>query len=272
MQAAAESAIHRSPSGACLKLHRFPQFGEVSKLHGLPENRRKPTIDQYGTPLAVSTLLLSGAPKSPRRRPGRGGARNRSARESHALTAKQVGNLAEAAAHALTIGLPFNRMVTIHWEKAGVPLAEMARATGKYIDLVTKALARRGHATAWLWVHENGKDKGGHCHILIHVPASLVGWITGQHKKWIRRISGRPYRDRTIKSVPIGRHLGVEESNLDLFGQNLLSAVGYVLKGADDAAAAQLRLTRQSPEGRVIGRRCSTSQNIGWKARQEWRP
>ena len=65
-------------------------------------------------------------------------------------------------------------MVTIHWEASGVPLFGMAAATGRFIDLLAKLVARHGGCTAWHWTHENGPGKGGHCHLLVHVPAVLV--------------------------------------------------------------------------------------------------
>jgi hypothetical protein len=37
-------------------------------------------------------------------------------------------------------------MITIHWEAAGVPLNGMAKATGRFVDLLTKAPAQRGSA------------------------------------------------------------------------------------------------------------------------------
>jgi hypothetical protein len=150
---------------------------------------------------------------------------------------------------------------------AGVPLHQMAAATGRFIDLLTKALARHGSRTAWIWVHENGHGKGGHCHLLVHVPAALVQCVSGLQKGWLRRITGRPYRARVILSRPLGGRLGLEASNPELHAFNAFAALGYILKGADEAAAAQFQLDRLEPGGRVIGRRCSTSQNIGAKAR-----
>jgi hypothetical protein len=48
-------------------------------------------------------------------------------------------------------------------------LEGMAKATGRFTDLMAKALARHGSGTALLWVHENGDRKGAHCHLLAHV-------------------------------------------------------------------------------------------------------
>lgn len=200
---------------------------------------------------------------------GRGGTRNYADRESSSLTAAQVSNLIAATAHASAIGLPFTRMITIHWVSAGVALSEMAKATGHFTDLLTKTLARHGGTAAWLWVHESGENKGGHCHLLVHVPAELVPIVVGLQKRWLRQITGRSYKTRVIKSRPIGFLLGLEKSNPDLHATNLEVAFGYVCKGAPQDVLDAAGIVREhEPGGRIIGRRCSTSQNIGAKARK----
>ena len=144
----------------------------------------------------------------------------------------------------------------------------MVKATGRFVDLMAKALARHRSKTAWLWVHEGGDGKGGHCHLLAHVPAELVPIITALQLGWLRRITGQPYRARVIRSKPIGGRLGLEAGNPELHAINLDAALAYVLKGASPEAASQFGLERLEPGGRVIGKRCGTSQNIGAKARK----
>ncbi len=180
----------------------------------------------------------------------------------------QIANLRAAERHSRQIGLPFTRMITIHWQAAGVPLEDMAKATGRFTDLMAKALARHGSETAWLWVHENGDRKGGHCHLLAHVPADLVSVLRKLQLGWIKRISGRVYKRRVIHSKPIGGRLGIEIGNPDLHAVNLETVFAYHLKGASPEAASQFGLERLEPGGRIIGKRCSTSQNIGPKARK----
>ncbi len=166
------------------------------------------------------------------------------------------------------IGLPFNRMITIHWEAAGIPLDGMAKATGRFIDLMTKLLARKGQQTAWVWVHEGGAGKGGHCHLLAHIPAERVSAMMKKQKGWLRRITGKAYRAKVIHSDPIGGRLGLEWSNPELHAANLATVFGYVLKGAAPDAVAKFGLERLEPGGLVIGKRCSASQNIGPSARK----
>ena len=222
----------------------------------------KPLFETSPNPRSGEVSNLAPATKA------RGGARNSARRETHALTAVQIANLIAAEHHAGEIGLPFTRMVTIHWQAAGVGLSDMAKATGRFTDLLAKALARNGSGTAWLWAHENGDGKGGHCHLLAHVPADLVPTVTSLQRGWLRRITGKPYRVRVIKSEPIGGRLGLETGNPDLHLVNLEAAFAYVLKGASPEVASRFALVRLEPGGRVIGKRCGTSQNIGAKARR----
>lgn len=252
-----------------LKLHRGATFGEVLNPVCRLDNREKAPNPPSGTHGAIRYLSLSGPADSARSQSRRGGARNRRDRQSDALTPRQVGDLIAAARHANDIGAPLNRMITIHWEAAGVQPLVIARANGRFIDLLGKAIARHGGMTANIWVQESGEGKGGHCHILTHVPAAIVPVITRRQLGWLRAITGHKYRGRVIHSDPIGGRLGLETSNPDLHAANLAEALWYVLKGADGPAATAYSLLRLEPGGRCFGKRCGTSQNIGAKARRE---
>jgi len=263
----ASKCAHRD---SALKLHRRGAIGVVSIASPGGNSDAILQFPVNGMPVAVSYLRIGVGPHSTAPT-GKGGIRNSAKRESYGLNAKQVAKLRAATAHAEAISLPFTRMVTIHWMAAGVPLCAMPKATGRFIDLLTKALRRHGSATAWIWVHENGDSKGGHCHLLVHVPAALVQVVTRLQKGWLRRITGQPYRPRVILSKPIGGRLGLELSNPDLHAANLSTVQSYLLKGASEAASARCGLHRLEPGGRVIGKRCGISQNISAKARSERR-
>lgn len=260
--------IPREPHGSDFETSPIPGFGEVSNALIERLSARFQLDPTDGTEPAIDTITLGAAADSGQRSQ-RGGAHNSAARQSHALSFGQIANLIAAAAHANEIGLPFNRMITIHWEAAGVPLDGMAKATGRFIDLLTKATARHGGRTAWLWVHEGGEKKGGHFHLLAHVPADLVPTISKLQRGWLRRITGRPYRASVIRSRPIGGRLGIETGNPALHAANLEVVLEYLLKGADPTAAELHGLARIEPGGLVIGKRCGTSQNIGLKARNK---
>lgn len=269
ISAAMPEPLDSARHGDALKLHRDCGFGGVSIAPLQPQLPANPPIARTGTALAIN-YFTTGVAALSASSTGRGGARNRADRKSHALTAAQIGNLKAAERHAEKIGLPFTRMITIHWQAAGVPLADMVRATGRFLDLLSKTLARHGSSTAWIWVHENapgdGHSKGGHCHLLAHVPSHLVPVITRLQRGWLRRITGRPYRARVIHSKPIGGRLGLEIANPDLHAVNLEVVLAYVLKGACQEAGVALGLTQSGQGGLVIGKRCGWSQNVGKKA------
>lgn len=185
--------------------------------------------------------------------------------------AAQIANLSAAEGHSRIIGLPFTRMITIHWKAAGVPLVGMVAATGSFVNSLTRWLSRRGHRTAWLWVHENAGDKGWHCHLLAHVPADLVKPLVGAQKRWLRRITDRPYRAKVIRSDPIGGRLRLETGNPELHFENARAALAYVCKGAPQGALDAAGMGRQhQPQGLIIGKRCSASQNINRTAREAY--
>lgn len=251
-----------------LKLHRDRGFGEVSLTPLQPRDLESPPSLENGTTHAISNLTFSVAANSVSSA-GRGGARNRADRVSYELSRAQVGNLRAAERQAKQIGLPFTRMITIHWEGAGVPLWGMAKATGRFTDLLAKTLARHGADTAWLWTHESGAGKGGHCHMLAHVPANLVPRVAALQRGWLRRIAGRAYRAGVIHSKPIGARLGIEVANPDLHAVNLEVAFGYCCKAAPQPVLDAFQIDRNhEPGGLIIGKRCGTSQNIGAKARK----
>lgn len=270
MGAALELRTPRAREGGSLKLHRGATFGEVSIGAHQPQRPTNTTVVGTGTGLAINNLSLGVVAQLPERS-GRGGARNDAKRESLALKAGQIAKLSAAEGHSRIIGLPFTRMITIHWKAAGVPLAGMVVATGSFVNSLTRWLSRRGHRTAWLWVHENADDKGWHCHLLAHVPADLVKPLVGAQKRWLRRITGRPYRARVIRSDPIGRRLRLEASNPELHFENARAALAYVCKGAPQSVLDAAGIGRQhKPQGLIIGKRCSASQNINRSARKAY--
>lgn len=256
----------RSNVKRLLKLHRDSGCGEVSIGDAAARILENLKLEATGTIAAVNTLHLGDAANSVSR-PGRGGARNYASRESFALKLTQVENLIAATGFSCEIGLPFNRMITIHWEAAGIPLKDMAKATGQFLDLMTKVVSRRGGHIAWLWVHEGGITKGGHCHMLVHIPSHMIDVVTKLQKGWLKTITESPYRKGVIFGKPIGLRRDLEVSNPALHRENLVNVLSYVVKGAYPDVAAAMGLPRLEPGGRVIGRRCSTSQNIGPKAR-----
>lgn len=160
---------------------------------------------------------------------------------------------------AADMGRPFNRHITVHWAAAGIADSEAMAATTAFL----KALREwAGGQTAYVWARENGDGKGSHLHLLIHIPAGRK--LSGaRSRRWLERISGNPYYRGTIRTARIA---GAGEPDGALYRENLGTVLAYVLKGTEPGAAAMLGLSHEAG-GRIIGKRCGTSRNIGAKAR-----
>lgn len=214
-----------------------------------------------GTALAIISIPVGCASTCAQRQHGQhGGARNRVSRASDGLTLKQARLLIEAALTAHMIGRPLNRHIIVHWEAAGVPDTRAASATTAFLKYWRDWL---DGATAYIWARENGDGKGSHLHILAHMPAGRRMHGAGS-RRWLERITGKPYRRDTIRTTRIG---GYHDPAGPVYAANLQAVLAYVLKGADTDTAATLGIAHESG-GRIIGKRCGTSRNIGAKARR----
>lgn len=214
----------------------------------------------------------------------RGGSRNRRDRVSDGLTAAQIHGLFEAAGHAKKIGLPFNRFVTVHWGALGLTEAEACRATGRFLKIASDAMRALGLIWAYVYVRENDtgeRRKGPHVHILAHIPdaaarAGLLRRTTawarlaagGRYNRSTGRIEGVPYVAGAVRTLTLG---GNQNVTPDVRDANIAGTLEYVAKGANPEAAERLGLPNCGLGGRIAGKRCGWSQNIGEKARREMR-
>lgn len=183
---------------------------------------------------------------------------------SHVLSPDEQAAILSAIVKAKESGLPLNRMVTIHWERAGVrPGRDCAKATAAFLKYAGDLIRRHDGVLAYVWVRENDRgdgSKGDHVHILCHVPEGITlgRWQRG----WIRRISGGSYRAKTILTRSIGGSIRAATSNPDHYDANLMAAAEYILKGGTAEAARALSLGRWGEGGRVIGKRIGISKNL----------
>lgn len=182
------------------------------------------------------------------------------------LTRKHCENILGAVEHARRIELPLNRFVTINWEAAGV---SSSAATGAFLKRASDWLRSLGYSTAFVWTQERGDKIGQHAHILMHVPPHLARRFAGRQRGWLKQ-GGARFHKGLIKSRPIGRSLSaamIPGYAQGAYEQNLSVVTCYILKEADDGARGLLtHLFRQTGNG-IVGKRASTSQNVGLKAR-----
>jgi hypothetical protein len=191
----------------------------------------------------------------------RGG--DRSKATSDCLTRQHVLTIISAAQEAMDIGLAFNLFVSIHWSRAGLTDAQAAKANGSLIKLASDWMRSHGGWSPWAWVRENsttGDGKSSHVHIMLHCPAGLP--LARQFKRWLKRITGRPYRAGVIRTLRIGGTLSCHRTSPDLYRENLQTVVGYILKGAPQSVLNELHIDRiYESQGRIIGKRVARWQH-----------
>lgn len=195
-----------------------------------------------------------------------GGARNRADRASYYLAHDKVLDMIAAALFAERIGLPFNRHWTVHYQMAGIAERDGAAFIGRLLSLVRKWVRRMGGQMAAMWARENGHGKGGHVHILLHLPHGMT--LHNRTRRWIKVAGGKPVR-RVSRVRTIGGLLTNVDPGSAHYRSNADAVLAYLVKGASDQTGHDLALARFGEGGRIIGKRCGWTENIGQKARLE---
>lgn len=200
---------------------------------------------------------------------GWGGARNRAGRVNWHLSDTQVSSMVAAAAHAEAIGLAFNRHWIIHYQRAGIAEHDGARFISHLLRLVAAQARRDGGTLAAIWARESGDGKGGHVHILMHLPAGLS--LRNRTRRWIVAAGGT-YQRRVSRVVSIGGRLSHAAERGPHYQHNAARVRAYLLKGASNATGLALGLDRYGERGPIIGKRAGWTQNIGAAARHRAAP
>lgn len=196
---------------------------------------------------------------------GWGGARNSALRTSYYLTVGQCLGLLEAADHAEKIGLPFNRHWTVHYEKAGIAEAGATTFIRKLLKLAGDYARRHKARLAAIWSREGGKGKGGHVHILLHLPADLP--LAGKTRRWVRLAGGECRRGVSVVRSIAGSLKAAEHGGA-FYRQNVAIVRQYVLKGASQDAGEVIGLDCFGIGGLIVGKRCGWTENIGKTGRK----
>ena len=201
-----------------------------------------------------------------------GGARNRGDRETIALADDKVDALLSAAVFALATGRTFQRHWIVHYGKAGIAEHDAARFIGRLLHQLGKQARRAGGELVALWVRETASDLGGHVHILLHLPPDMV--LRNRTRRWIVAAGGR-YETGVSRTKRIGGRLtnvkvagtgdGIDGAH---YRANAENVVRYLLKSADLEKGESLGLKYSGRGGRIVGKRCGWTQNIGWAARK----
>jgi len=194
-----------------------------------------------------------------------GGARNRADRESWHVSKHQANGLIQAADNAERLGLRFNRHWTVHYERAGIAEEGGAKFIGHLLRLAKAQARRDGGDMAAAWARENGEGKGGHVHIMMHLPAAT--YLRNRTRRWIVAAGGK-YQAKVSKVVSFAGRLDRADMSSDPFVNGLYRAnadavLAYLLKYVEADVGVALGLSRFGESGRIVGKRCGWTQNIG---------
>lgn len=195
----------------------------------------------------------------------RGGARNRASRVSWQLRECDCRKLIDASLAALWAEMPFNRYITIAWERAGVPADQAVDATGKFRRLAMSWMGTRNATMPWAWVQECGNTFGQHAHILLHVPPHLDPLFRSMPLRWTKAILPGRYVARTLQTQRLKNATAFQGK---AYQTELLGKVHYMLKAAPIELEAVVDMAgyRRKRWGQfcpVIGKRVGVWQD--WK-------
>ena len=198
-----------------------------------------------------------------------GGARNRADRESLDLTDGKVNSLLDAARFALATGRTFQRHWIVHYGRAGIAEHQAADFLRKLFEQVGRQARRAGGQLTALWVREHASTYGEHVHILLHLPTGLS--LRNRTRRWIETAGGTYQPGVSMTKSIGGRLVKKTAKNGTSAGEhhraNAANVVRYLLKSASAEKGGQLGLPRHGRVGRIIGKRCGWTQNIGEAAR-----
>lgn len=160
-----------------------------------------------------------------------GGARETGGRLTTELTDKQCKALIDATQKAIDKGGPFNRFITILWERGGIVENEQVKATGRFIKSANDWLSCHNERLAWAWVREYGDTNRGHVHILLHVPPYLDPLFGRMPKRWVKAILDGVLPATILQTQKIRGAKNLELMS-DLYRVSIMAKVHYMLKAA----------------------------------------
>lgn len=200
-------------------------------------------------------------------RKGHGGARNSRGRVSYQLSERHCRDLLRAVETAAGIGQPFNRWITITWERNGIDARDNRDATGHFIKLASDWLRARGHRLVWAWVQEWSDRNGAHVHMLLHVPPAFDPLFSHMPRRWVRTVLGKVGIARTLRTRKLATGTGVG-SRTGVYQALVTGKAHYMLKCAPAALEAKLDMLGRGPKS--WGRQCAVfGKRLGiW---QGWR-
>lgn len=190
-----------------------------------------------------------------------------------ALDRSQVAELANAAAFAASLGVPFNAMLTVRWGLLpGFVDDDLPRLQTILLDRAARWLGRDGVVLHAVWTRERARGVGLHTGIAMHLPS--------------RRLAQAlcAYLERSMGFVTRYGHRAVWLTWGARSHAAWAGSLRYLLKGLDHRAfiyvgtqtanlGVELGIDHRGQQGFVPIKRAGTTQNIGRAARKRagWR-
>jgi len=204
---------------------------------------------------------------------------NSRGRSTRHIKAENALDAIEAAAHAHTIGYPFNLQADIHFEcgKLDEDLYRPQDALSRWLRLQGQWLATKGIPSTFWSTMEHETGTGQHVHILLHCPPehqrafqklARTSWIEGAYMSTdndeailIQKLG--PYRYAVTDSA----------AKQTTYFNQLVGSLSYRLKGMNPNQALPKQMGVNSPVAELLGittfdnlpiygRRTSSSNNI----------
>jgi len=196
---------------------------------------------------------------------GKGSGLRRPFPTSERLSYQQAKNLMDGLGFARKLGTPLNAHATINWEDTDAGGDPDGRRFARVREGFDKWLLRRGirGGLTCIWVREKTSDaRGGtvHCHMLFHLPHPFT---TGR-----KRIEVEDALERLIARHGGGKCL---DQASEITEPDEPDGI-YFLKGGGPDVWDEFDVPCQwrTAQGKIYGKRCGFTENIGPTARGRW--
>jgi len=181
-----------------------------------------------------------------------------SVRESWHINRRQANHFVHGIEFAQAYGPELNTLVTINFNHTDCTpervSAQFERLRDNHFTRWLRYRTKGSVPPTYVWVIEN---TNGHTHVhwLVHLPVRLKAAFSTKLPTWVPSVAGAIHCEAAINVKP---------------AQNVPGLRKYMLKTINPKLAHFYRV-RPHPKGRVVGKRCGISKNLGPTAREQHR-
>ena len=171
----------------------------------------------------------------------------------------QVRGLQAATSYAEEIGRPLDACIDINWSRTSWEDDPEGEALERTIKKLRRWLSRQDEELYAIWVRENPPKKGPGAHLMLHLPRRLL----------------KPLKEIAMDLLPEGcrdtdgKAVWVHPAGTTSFAR--MSRVLYLSKGINPGRVCETLGIKPQDQGRVIGKRCGMTENLGPTAQRRHR-